>query len=97
MPDTKALLAHVYALTGKRNEAEIILNEIIGNLNEIYTCESDIAFIYIALNMKDQALEWLEKAYLNRSIGLIDINVFPIFDNLRAEPGFVELIRKMGF
>ena len=91
-----AELARVYALSGKRNEAEVVLNEIVENSNKIYTPATTIAKIFIALNKKDQALDWLEKAYLNRNFGLIYLNESPTFDNLRTEPGFIDLQKKMG-
>jgi TolB-like protein/Tfp pilus assembly protein PilF len=94
---SNALLAQVYALSGKRNEAEVILNELVENSNKIYISETLIARIYIALNMKDQALEWLQKAYLNRNFGLIYLNESPTFDSLRTEPEFIELLKKIGF
>jgi TolB-like protein/Flp pilus assembly protein TadD len=93
---SNTLLAQAYALSGKRNEAEVVLNMLVENSNKIYTSETMIAIIYIALNMKDKALEWLEKAYLNRNFGLIYLNESPTFDNLRTEPKFQTLIKKMG-
>jgi TolB-like protein/Tfp pilus assembly protein PilF len=93
---SNALLAQAYALSGKKNAAEVILNELVENLNKIYISETLIARIYIALNMRDQALKWLQKAYLNRSFDLIYLNESPTFDYLRTEPGFIDLQKKMG-
>ena len=46
---------------------------------------------------KDKAFEWLEKSYDDRSIGaLIGMKVNPIFDPLRSDPRFADLLRRMN-
>ena len=55
-----------------------------------------IALIYEGLGDKAQALEWLERAYEDRSFFLTYIKVDPRFDSLRGEPRFQDLLRRMG-
>ena len=55
------------------------------------------ASIYAGLGEKEQALEWLEKAYDERSDLLVYLKVDPIFDSrLRSEPRFGKLLQRMG-
>jgi hypothetical protein len=56
-----------------------------------------IAGSYLNLGDKDHALEWLDKAYQERSPVLFAIKVDPSWDRLRSDPRFDKLIRKIGF
>jgi len=55
-----------------------------------------LASWYAIINRKEEALEWLEKAMEERSPSIPRINNDPVFDNLRSEPGFKAIIKKMG-
>jgi hypothetical protein len=48
------------------------------------------------LGKKDQALEWLEKAYQDRGGSLLLVKVDPAFDSLQSEPRFLNLVRRLG-
>jgi len=92
---SEASLAHVYAVSGKKAKAEKILNElkqkITGN-NLSY----QIADVYISLGQHDQAFEWLEKAYEDRSGWLTWIAIEPKLDPIRNDPRFAVLLRRMN-
>jgi len=53
------------------------------------------AAIYSGLGDKDLALEWLSRAHDERSGLLIYLNVEPVFDNVRSDPRFAELLRRV--
>jgi TolB-like protein len=57
---------------------------------------SDIYLLYILVGNKDRALEWMEKSYEAHE----NMNAYllfpPIYDNLRNEPRYQELCRKMN-
>jgi TolB-like protein/Tfp pilus assembly protein PilF/predicted Ser/Thr protein kinase len=55
-----------------------------------------IGTLYTRAGKKDKALEWLEKAFEARDGNLIYLSVDPIFDYLRDEPRFQDLLRKMN-
>jgi hypothetical protein len=57
---------------------------------------SQVASIHAALGDKTAALGWLELAQSEHESGLVWIKIDPRFDSLRAEPRFVEILRKMG-
>ena len=46
---------------------------------------------------KEEAFEWLDRAYEERAEWMIYLSVDPRFDTLRAEPRFKELLRRIGF
>jgi hypothetical protein len=52
--------------------------------------------IYAGLGEKDQAFAWLQKAYEERSGEMVDLKVDPRFDNLRSDPRFADLLRRVG-
>jgi adenylate cyclase len=47
------------------------------------------------LGQLEKALEWLEKAYEEHDSGLVSIGVEPMFDSIRSEPRFKEIVRRM--
>jgi TolB-like protein/DNA-binding winged helix-turn-helix (wHTH) protein/Tfp pilus assembly protein PilF len=51
---------------------------------------------YIALGDKDRAFFWLEKAYTQHSNALTWLKVSPIYDPLRSDPRFQDLLRRVG-
>jgi tetratricopeptide (TPR) repeat protein len=92
---TKASLAHVYAVSGDKTEAEKILNEL-KQKSTSNNLSYQIAEIYIALGRQDQAFQWLEKAYEDRSEWLTWIAIEPKVDPIRGDPRFHELLRRMN-
>ena len=55
-----------------------------------------MAVIYLALGEKDQAFDWMQKAYDDRSAWLVYLKVDPLFDSVRTDPRFTDLLRGVG-
>jgi eukaryotic-like serine/threonine-protein kinase len=55
-----------------------------------------LATNYAVLGQKDEAFEWLEKAYEERAPGLLDLDLDPDYDNLRTDRRFHDLIHRIG-
>jgi tetratricopeptide (TPR) repeat protein len=91
----KVFLGMVYALSGKKGEAHTLLYEVIELSRETYVSAWGISLIYVGLDQKEQALEWLEKAHSERDHWMTSLKVLPIMDSLRSEPRFKELLKKM--
>jgi TolB-like protein/DNA-binding winged helix-turn-helix (wHTH) protein/Flp pilus assembly protein TadD len=96
--DPVASLAHVYAVTGRRAEAEKILHGLERKSKNAYVSPYMIATIYAGLGDKDRALEFLERAYQERSWDIAwflkaDLRM----DNLRSDPRFQDLVRRIGY
>jgi tetratricopeptide (TPR) repeat protein len=88
-------LGYVYAASGKTAEAAGMVEDL-KKMTGRYV--SPVYFAMVAAGQGDRkaALDWLDKAYLDRSDLLVNIHVDPVFDGLRAEPRFKELVRKIG-
>jgi hypothetical protein len=56
----------------------------------------EIARIYAGLDEKDQAFEWLEKAYEEHSFVMAYLKADPKWENLRGDPRYADLLRRMG-
>ena len=90
-----ATLGHAYAVSGKRVDAMKILESLNEQSKQSYVSPYDRAVIYAGLGEKDQAFEWLNKAYEERSSYLVFLKVEPIWDSLRSDRRFVDLLRRM--
>ena len=88
-------LAHAYALAGKRSDAKGLLDELSELSKRGAGLETDIALVHLALGNRDQAFQYLEKAYKERS-GLNDLKVDPRFGPLHGDPRFQDLLVRLG-
>ena len=94
-PAIRGYLGYVYAVAGKRAEAQRMLDELKELSKRQHVPAFNVAFIYAGLNDKNQAFEWLNKAYEERS-GLALIKVETTFDNLRGDPRFKEMLKRLN-
>jgi len=62
----------------------------------IYIDPAWIAGNYALLGEKDRAFSWLEKAFREKSGGLLNIKSAPVFDSLRSDPRYADLLKRMG-
>lgn len=92
-----ACLGLAYAEAGYWKEAQ----KILGQLNEIskqrYVTPYVLARIYAALGKKDEALGWLETGYRERAALMVCLKTDQRFDELRSDPRFQDLLRRMNF
>ena len=96
IPWPSAELAHAYAASGRKREAEEILKQLKDRSKQSYVPAYNFAEIYVGLGDKEQALAFLEKAYADRSMLLTFLKVDPEFDSLRSDPRFKDLVRRVG-
>jgi serine/threonine protein kinase/TolB-like protein/Flp pilus assembly protein TadD len=95
-PGVMEELACAYALSGQKTEARKLLDALKERSAREYVDPGLIALIYASLGEKDQAFEWLEKAYQVRSSWMTWLKVEPKFDPLRSDPRFTDLMRRVG-
>jgi DNA-binding winged helix-turn-helix (wHTH) protein/TolB-like protein/Tfp pilus assembly protein PilF len=95
-PVSLALLARAYALSGRAAEARHLLSRLEELSKQRYVSPADIGILYGDLGEKDEAFQWLGRAYEERSNFLINLKVDPAFDSLRSDPRFAALLARMG-
>ena len=97
-PDAAAALAHVYAVIGRKPQAEKILHDLERKSKSTYVSPYIFATIYASLGDTDKAFQLLEKAYREKSLDIswhlkADLRI----DNLRSDPRFLDLVRRVGY
>jgi eukaryotic-like serine/threonine-protein kinase len=92
----KAELADAYAVAGRKSEAEAILRELLQMSGRQFVQPDAIALVYVGLDNKDAAFQWLDKAYAERSVRLNNVAVYPRFAPLRSDPRFAALLERIG-
>jgi serine/threonine protein kinase/tetratricopeptide (TPR) repeat protein len=95
-PHVVALTGRLYAVSGKRAEALKTLAQLKSIARERYVADYSIALIYAGLGEKDQAFELLEKSYREHTVDMLTLYYDPLIDNLRADPRFADLLRRVG-
>ncbi len=95
--ETLAALAMAYAAAGKKKPAQQILAKLQQLAGKRYVLPYNVAKIHAAGADRDKAFEWLERAYEGGNPDLIELNSEPIFDGLRSEPRFSNLMRRIGW
>lgn len=94
--EASALLGYAFAVSGRRDEARQTLEELQWAAQQKYVDPVLIAIIYLGLKETDEAFAYLEKAHENRSVWLALLNVSPLFESLRSDTRFTNLLRRIG-
>ncbi|HVS83978.1 MAG TPA: tetratricopeptide repeat protein [Pyrinomonadaceae bacterium] len=89
-------LGRIYAEMGRRDEARKLLDELMEQAKEHYVSAANIAKIYVGLGESERVFEYLEKACEERSVKLPWFIIDPALDNLRADPRFQDILRRVG-
>ena len=89
-------LGYAYAVAGRRAEARKVLDQFSEISKHKYVPALQMVVVNVGLGEKDKAFEGLEKAYDERSIAPAGIKVNPVWDPLRSDPRFVDLLRRMN-
>ena len=95
-PSVVASLGRAFAGSGKKDEALRMLEQLKEFARQRYVSAYSFALVYAALGGKDQAFQWLEKSYQDRAFDLAFLKVDPLLDNLRSDPRFADLVRRVG-
>lgn len=88
------LHAIAYFALGRTNDSDAALRELIAKYpRNTY----NIAEVYAFRNQSNEAFQWLDRAYAQRNSGLIQAKVDPLLNNVRHDPRFAALMRKLNF
>lgn len=94
-PRISMLRACTYSKLGERNEALKMLAKLNSEAKTKYISPYYFALIYANLGDKDKAFEWLEKAYREREGRMTLIKVDALLNNLRTDPRFSDLLKRL--
>jgi len=92
-----ATKTYVYGKWGRREETERALarfEKVTQGSRANWTPAA--LYIYMGTGRKDQAMALLERAYVEHSNAVVGLKVDPMYDPLRGDPRFQELLRKLG-
>jgi serine/threonine protein kinase/Tfp pilus assembly protein PilF len=92
----KTSLAYAFAVSGDKVKAKELLGQLIELSKERYVSAYEIAEIYVGLGEKNLAIDWLQKAFDERSRELVFLKVEPRLDSIRSDPRFNALLVKMN-
>jgi len=95
-PLAQAELGYAYAVYGKREEALAILAKLTDESHRNTVPPYAMAILHVGLGNRDEALRWLEKSYQERDVRLVNLKVHPMFDRVRSDPRFQDLLRRIG-
>jgi prepilin-type processing-associated H-X9-DG protein len=94
-PYAVGVLGYALAIAGKRDEAEALARDLEARAAREYVTPVALGTLYIGLGDRSRALDWTERAYEERRGWLAYLRVNPIFDSLRGEARFADLMTRM--
>jgi TolB-like protein/DNA-binding winged helix-turn-helix (wHTH) protein/Tfp pilus assembly protein PilF len=95
-PQMLGALGHAYGASGNRSEAEKVLAQLMERSKKQYVSPFYVAIVYAGLPENDKAVDWLEKAYKDRSNAIVFSKVDPQLDTLRSTPRFQSLLHRLA-
>jgi TolB-like protein/cytochrome c-type biogenesis protein CcmH/NrfG len=96
-PSPLSWLGEAYAAAGCRDEALKVLDQLFELSKQRYVTPYGVARIHATLGNKEEALDWLDAAYRQRAEWMVLLKVDPCLDDLRPDPRFQDLMRRMNF
>jgi len=95
-PGSLDMLATAYAHAGRPQDALTLINELKQRQQRGYVPAGAFINTYLALGDYDQAFFWCDEAYKEQSAILQWLKVAPLFDPVRNDPRFVDLVHRVG-
>jgi len=92
----KSSLGHAYGIAGRTAQARSVLDTLRARAARSYVPSYYFALVHAGLGERDPALQYLERAYQERSTVLAYLLIDPRLAPLRDHPRFVALVRRMG-
>ena len=97
VPEAAEALERGYAQGGYAGAMCRAAEMLAEHFNRIYIKPLWIAELYACAGERDRALDWLEKAYEDRTIEMVFLSNWPVWDSVRDDPRFQDLLRRMNF
>jgi TolB-like protein/Tfp pilus assembly protein PilF len=96
-PTLLAWLGWVYAVSRRQEISQKFVKNLLDLRERRYVDAYYVAIIYAGLGEKDKAFEWLNKGYEERACRMIWLKTDPVLNNLRSDPRYHELLKRMRF
>lgn len=93
---TLALIGYTQGVAGRHAEAITALRALMNASKDAYVSPYNIALVHHGIGNDTDALDWLERAYAERDVRMVFIGVDPLWENLRSNGRFGELLERMG-
>ena len=90
------VMARAHVRLGNRPLAQKVASDMEALGRSRHVPANVIANAYIGLDDRERAFQWLEKAFQDRSLRPDFMRVDPVYDDLRADPRFRDLLRRAG-
>ena len=94
-PELAASIEEDFTKSGYNGVLQSWLEGLTELSKHSYVSSYSIAESYMRMGEKQKAFEWLEKAYEEHDSGLVSLAVEPMFESLRPDPRFKEIVRRM--
>jgi DNA-binding winged helix-turn-helix (wHTH) protein/TolB-like protein/tetratricopeptide (TPR) repeat protein len=94
--EVASVIGYTYAVSGRRLEAQKVLQELQQQSLQKYVSPYHLAMIHAGLGERDQAFSWLDKAFHDREGRMTILKAAPEFDGLHSDPRFTDLLRRIG-
>jgi hypothetical protein len=92
----EACYGFALAKAGRRKEAEEVLTGLLEKSKRAYVSAFVIGLLHVGLDDIDSCFDWLERAYREHDEWLYSIKVDPMLDDIRSDPRYNALLKKMG-
>lgn len=96
IPNILAAMGHVFGLSGDHASAGGVLARLEARAREVYIPSTCFAVVHLGLGQREQALDWIEKGCGQHEMPLAVLKVHPIYEELRGEPRFQAVLRRLG-
>ena len=90
-------LGHAYGMAGRTDEAREVLDDMLAASKKWYVPPVQIAFVCLSIGEMDQAYDFMEKAYRERSWELAFMREEPWLDDLHSDGRFVDIMNRLNF
>jgi TolB-like protein/Flp pilus assembly protein TadD len=95
-PVPLGMLGHLYAMHGRKDEAQQILQQLRQRREQRYTAAYSLALVYLGLGDRNESLNWLEESYREHDgFNIGPIRIDPLLTPLHGDPRFEALAEKI--
>jgi len=95
-PRLEAVLEEGHSHGGYAEAMKRGAESLIARLPEAFSLPTDIGIFYLMAGEKDKAIEWFVQGFEVHDPVLPYLSCFPMFDNIRSDPRFQDLLRRMN-